>query len=92
MIEVASAEFAKKFGRFKELAQREPVVITSHGRKSGYFLSEHEFTEYQRLKTLLRHSYHISELLEETLKVMSVARMKPSHNHRNDLMNDKNMG
>lgn len=87
MIEVASAEFAKNFGRYKELAQREPLLITSHGRKSGYFLSEHEFIEYQRLKVLSRRSYHVSELPEETLQAMSMARMNPAHDHLNELMN-----
>lgn len=88
MIEIASAEFAKNFGRYKELAQREPLAITSHGRKSGYFLSEHEFSEYQRLKALSRRPYHISELPEETLKAMSTAKMNPAHDHLNELMND----
>lgn len=88
MIEVASAEFAKNFGRYKELAQREPVAITSHGRKSGYFLSEHEYAEYQKLKALSRRSYHISELPEETIKAMTAAKVNPAHNHLNELMHD----
>jgi len=88
MIEVASAEFAKNFGRYKELAQRETLAITSHGRKSGYFLSEHEYAEYQKLKALSRRAYHISELPEATLKAMATAQMNPAHNHLNDLMNN----
>ncbi len=86
MIEVASAEFAKNFGRYKELAQREPLAITSHGRTSGYFVSEHEYAEYQRLKGLSRRVYHISELPEATINVMATARMSPAHDHLNDLM------
>jgi PHD/YefM family antitoxin component YafN of YafNO toxin-antitoxin module len=88
MIEVASAEFAKNFGRYKELAQREPVAITSHGRTSGYFVSEHEYAEYQRLKALSRRAYHISELPEATIQAMATARMDPSHNHLDELTND----
>jgi len=88
MIEVASAEFAKNFGRYKELAQREPVAITSHGRKSGYFVSEYEYAEYQRLKVLSRRAYHISELPEATVRAMTTAQMNPAHNHLNELMND----
>jgi len=86
MIEVASAEFAKHFGRYKELAQRETVAITSHGRKSGYFLSEYEYAEYQKLKKLSRHAYHISELPEATLQAMKTAQMNPAHNHLDDLL------
>ncbi len=88
MIEVASAEFAKNFGRYKELAQHETLAITSHGRKSGYYISAHEYEELQKLKALSRRAYHISELPEETLKAMAAAKMNPAHNHLNELMND----
>jgi len=88
MIEVASAEFAKNFGRYKELAQREPVAITSHGRTSGYFVSEHEYAEYQKLKTLSRRAYHISELPEATIRALATAQMNPAHNHLDELMKE----
>ena len=88
MVEVPATEFAKNFGRYKELAQREPVAITSHGRKSGYFISEHEYAEYQRLKTRARRAYHVSELPEETIRAMATARMDPAHDHLNKLMDD----
>jgi PHD/YefM family antitoxin component YafN of YafNO toxin-antitoxin module len=67
MIEIPASEFAKHFGRYKELAQRESVAITSHGRTSGYFVSEHEYAEYQRLKAEARRAYHVSELPPETV-------------------------
>jgi len=35
MIAVPATEFAKHFGRYQELAQREPVAITSHGTYHG---------------------------------------------------------
>lgn len=88
MVEVAATEFAKNFGRYKELAQREPVAITSHGRTSGYFISEHEYLEYQRLKERARRAYHISELPEETIAALAEARMDPAHDHLNALLDD----
>jgi PHD/YefM family antitoxin component YafN of YafNO toxin-antitoxin module len=88
MIEVPATEFAKHFGRYKELAQRESVAITSHGRPSGYFLSEHEYAEYQRLKARARRVYHVSELPEETIAVLKTARMDPAHDHLNALLKD----
>ncbi len=54
MSAVTATEFAKSFGRYKEEAQREPIAITSHGRISGYFVSEREFKELQRLRALER--------------------------------------
>lgn len=57
MTAVTATEFARGFGKYKEEAQREPVAITSHGRISGYFISEHEFNELQRLRAFERRVY-----------------------------------
>ena len=86
MIEVASAEFAKNFGHYKEIAQREPVAVTSHGRTSGYFVSEHEYAEYKRLQSLSRRAYHVSELPDATLRALTTARMNPQHEALDELM------
>jgi hypothetical protein len=88
MIEVPATEFAKHFGRYKELAQREPVAITSHGRTTGYFMSEPEYVEYQRLKARARRVYHISELPEETIAALVSARMNPAHESLNDHLDE----
>ncbi len=81
MTEIPATEFAKNFGRYKELAQREPIAITSHGRTSGYFISEFEYREYMRLKERARRAYHISELPEETVAALENAHMDPAHDH-----------
>ena len=47
MPSVTSAELIRKFGRYRDMAQREPVTITNHGRDSLVLLSNEE---YQRLK------------------------------------------
>ncbi len=88
MVAIPATEFAKNFGRYKELAQREPVAITSHGRTSGYFISEFEYLEYRRLKERARRAYHISELPEETVAALAEARMDPAHDHLNALLDD----
>lgn len=88
MLEVPATEFAKNFGRYRELAQRESVAITSHGRTSGYFVSEHEYAEYQRLKARARRAYHVSELPDATITALAAARMNPAHDHLNTLLDD----
>ena len=65
MVEIPATEFVKNFGQYKERVQREVIAITSHGRTSGYFLSEHE---YMLLKTHSRQAYPVSELAESTNK------------------------
>ncbi len=86
MIEVPATKFVKNFGQYREQVQREAIAITSHGRTSGYFLSEHEYMEYLHLKANSRKAYSVSELPEETIKSIETAQMDSSHNHLNSLM------
>lgn len=70
MISVTSAEFQKSFGRYREVAQREPVAITSYGRDSLVLLSAEE---YRRLKQRDRRALHPWELDEDALKALEAA-------------------
>ena len=47
---VTSSEFQKNFGQFKELAQREPVAVTSNGRESVVLISAADYAAFLRLK------------------------------------------
>ena len=49
MVTITAAEFQKQFGRYREIAIREPVSVTHHGRESLVLLSA---DEYRRLKAL----------------------------------------
>lgn len=66
-VTVTSAEFQRNFGRYKEAAIREAVVITSHGRDSLVLLSA---SEYQRIKQRDREALHVSELSDEDMEAM----------------------
>ncbi len=57
MITVTSAEFQKQFGQFRELAQREPVTVTSHGRDSVVLVSAVEYADMLKLKQKSKASY-----------------------------------
>jgi PHD/YefM family antitoxin component YafN of YafNO toxin-antitoxin module len=89
MSAVTATEFAKSFGRYKEEAQREPVAITSHGRISGYFVSEHEFKELQRLRALERRVYRIKNLPSGIAEAIKRAKMDAAHDHLNSLLDKK---
>lgn len=43
---VTASEFQKNFGNFKEVAQREPVTVTSNGRESVVLISAAEYAAY----------------------------------------------
>lgn len=47
---VPASEFQKNFGAFKELAQREPVAVTSNGRESVVLIAATEYAELIKLK------------------------------------------
>src|SRR5262245_50467178 len=85
MSAVTATEFAKCFGRYKEEAQREPVAITSHGRISGYFVSEREYKELQRLRAFERRVYKIKDLPPTLAKAIKASKMSAEHDHLNAL-------
>jgi prevent-host-death family protein len=86
MLEVTASQFVKHFGEYKEKVQRQPIAITSHGRTSGYFVSQHEYDEYVKLKTQSRQVYGLADLPATTIEALSNAEMGSEHNHLNSLM------
>jgi len=71
MREVPATEFARNFGQYRDIAQREPVAVTSHGRAMGYFISAVEFEEMQRLKAFARRSRAVADLIKEEIDQMN---------------------
>jgi prevent-host-death family protein len=68
----SSAEVARNFGRYKDLAQRGAVAVTSHGRESVVMLSA---DEYARLKALDdREALYICELPDDMVEALEKAR------------------
>ncbi len=88
MVSTTATEFAKRFGRYKEEAQREPVAITSHGRVSGYFVSAREYAELERLRAFERRVYRLDNLPDEIAEAIAAARMDPAHDHLNEILDD----
>jgi PHD/YefM family antitoxin component YafN of YafNO toxin-antitoxin module len=71
MITVTAAELQKQFGRFRDIAIREPVSVTHHGRDSLVMLSS---DEYNRLKSLdTRAAAHPWELPEDLVNALNEA-------------------
>ncbi len=88
MVATTATDFAKRFGRYKEEVQREPVAITSHGRVSGYFVSAREYAELERLRAFERHVYRLDNLPHKVAEAIAAARMDPAHDHLNELLDD----
>lgn len=88
MREVPATEFTRNFGQYREIAQREPVAVTSHGRPTGYFVSVVEFEEMQRLKAHARRSRAVVDMAKEDIEQMAASRMAPEHDHLNALLDE----
>lgn len=86
MAEVAATEFARNFGRYREIVQRETIAVKAHDRITGYFVSARDYEEYQRLKAMLPVALSAGELDADTLRALSEARMDERHVALNKLM------
>ena len=55
MITVTSVEAQNKFGQLLDNAQREPVIITRHGRPAAYLISPQDMKEFQEARARSEH-------------------------------------
>lgn len=89
MREVPATEFTRNFGLYREIVQREPVAVTSHGRATGYFVSSVEYEELQRYKQLARQSFATADLSEAEVKAIASGRMSSRHDHLDALLDQE---
>ncbi len=68
MAVVTSAEAQKNFGRYREQALEEPVVVTQYGKPSVVILSA---LEYERLKELDRRVMRLDEMSDSEIEEMA---------------------
>jgi prevent-host-death family protein len=64
---VSSAEVQKNFGRYKDAASIEPVVVTQYGKPAVVILAA---TEYERLKELDRRVLRLDDIPDSDLDDM----------------------
>jgi hypothetical protein len=85
---VPASQFTKNFGRYKMLAQRQAVAVSSHGEITGYFVGAHEYEELLKLKGK-RRSFATAELSDEKVKAIASSRMAKRHDHLNTVLDRK---
>jgi|TARA_R100000365_G_C2740034_1_gene68772 prevent-host-death family protein len=69
MVTVTSSSVSREWGRYSEVAQREAVSITSHGRESLFLVSAEE---YHRLKALdTRRALPVTQLSSADLNALA---------------------
>ena len=85
---VPAAEFTRNFGRYRMLAQKSAVPVTSHGQITGYFVPPDEYQEFERFRAQ-RHSFATVDLPEDKIGAIAATKMDPRHNHLNALLDKK---
>lgn len=86
MLEVASTEIAKRFSRYRQAAQREPVGVTHYNRITEVLISKDDYDEYVRLKGLATRALRIEDLSDEAIAALEVAEMDSRHAHLDALL------
>ena len=79
MAVITSAEAQKNFGRYREQALAEPVVVTQYGKPSVVILSA---SEYERLKVLDRRVMLLDEMSDSEIEEMAEAEIPHEHRYR----------
>jgi hypothetical protein len=84
---VPAAEFTRNFGRYRMVAQKGAVPVTSHGKVTGYFVPADQYEEFERFR-LMRQSFATVDLPEEKIRAIAASRMDARHDHLNALLDD----
>jgi prevent-host-death family protein len=75
---VTSAEAQKNFGRYREKALAEPVIITQYGKPSVVIISA---AEYERLKELDRRVMRLDDMSDAEIEEMLNSSIPPEYRY-----------
>jgi prevent-host-death family protein len=75
---VSSADAQKNFGRYREQALEEPVVVTQYGKPSVVIISA---AEYERLKELDRRVMRLDDMSDDEIEEMAAATIPPAYRY-----------
>jgi prevent-host-death family protein len=76
---VTSAEAQKNFGRYREQALANPVIVTQYGKPSVVIISA---AEYERLKELDRRVMRLEEMSDAEIEEMLNSEIPQEHRYR----------
>ena len=82
---VTSAEAQKNFGRYREQALAEPVVVTQYGKPSVVMISA---AEYERLKELDRRVMRLDDMPDEEIEEMLHSEIPSEYRYSIDEISD----
>jgi prevent-host-death family protein len=76
MTQVSALEFKRKFGEIQDMALREPVEITRHGRRFLVIMSAEQFDLF---KAVQQKAHKTTEAIDLVAEAVERAEMDPRH-------------
>ena len=73
MTRTSASDFQKRLGEFTDLARREPVMITRHGRPSLVLLAAEDYERLRSIEERSTKAIKVVDLPAETLEAMRAA-------------------
>ena len=68
-----ASDFQKRLGEFTDLARREPVMITRHGRPSLVLLAAEDYARLKMIEERSTKAIRTADLPAETIEAMKTA-------------------
>ena len=87
-MDIPASEFTRNFGRYRMIAQREPIAVSSHGTVTGYFVAPEDYEAFKKFRQH-RRSFATRELSQEKVDAISASRVDPRHAHLDALLDPK---
>lgn len=67
---VKASEFQKRVGEYSDIARREPVTVTRHGRASLVLLSAEDYDRLKQIEERSTKAIKVSDLAPSTIEAM----------------------
>jgi prevent-host-death family protein len=74
---INASEFQRRVGEFSDIARREPVTVTRHGRPSLVLLSAEDYERLRQIEQRATKAMRTADLPAETIDAIRSA--DPSH-------------
>jgi prevent-host-death family protein len=70
---INASEFQKRVGEFSDIARREPVTVTRHGRASLVLLAAEDYERLRQIEQRAIRAMRVADLPSETIEAMMSA-------------------
>jgi len=72
---VKASEFQKRPGEYSDIARREPVTVTRHGRPSLVLLAAEDYARLRQIEERTTKAMRVADLPEETIAAIRDANL-----------------